>query len=362
MPTISRKPTYGAAINFARIAFALSANPFGVRLRTLERDLHVTPRTIDRYVSTLRRELRGPFGDGLLEVEGSGEQRRLRIRQPSHAPDSSFYTAAAMYFDLAVLRFLEGTILKDTVTDLWDRLYGKLNAVQQAQVRDFDRKFYAVPFAPKDYRGHDAQLDRIFRAVLQGCRLRITYAPIAGAVREHHFEPYTLVGYRGGLYLLGKSNHGTQPIYLALERIREVEFDRDNEGNLVRFTLPRRYHPASFINGTFGIFDGPETRVVIRILSPETETYLRSRAIHPTQVFTRGPAGESLMEMKVRGTTELKNWILSFSPWIEVLEPWELRNEVARLLRTGANLYRGKRNRPAVRRAPRAPARRKRTR
>jgi predicted DNA-binding transcriptional regulator YafY len=351
MPTISRKPTYGAAINFARIAIALSANPFGVRLRTLARDLQVTPRTIDRYISTLRRSFKGPLGDPLLQVEGSGDQRRLKFRQPEHVPDSSLYLAAAMYFDLVVLRFLEGTVLKDTVADLWHRLYGKLNAVQQAQVRDFDRKFYAVPYAPKDYRDQDAALDLIFRALLQGCRLRIAYAPVGGAPREHHFEPYTLVGYRGGLYLLGKSNHGAQLIYLAVERIRSVEFDRDSDGNQLRFTLPRRYNPASFIEGSFGIFDGPETKVVIRILSPETETYLRSRAIHPTQSFVKGRGGETLLEMKVRGTTELKNWIVSFGPWIEVLEPRELRAEVARMLRSAANLYRG------VNRA--APARRR---
>jgi predicted DNA-binding transcriptional regulator YafY len=340
MPTISRKPTYGAAINFAKIAIALSANPFGVRLKTLERDLDVTPRTIDRYVSSLRNNLRNPLGDAMLQIDGSGEQRRIKIRQPEHRPDSSLYLAAAMYFDLAVLRFLEGTVLKDTVADLWHRLYGKLNAVQQSQVRDFDRKFYAVAYAPKDYRDQDDALDLIFRALLQGCRLRIEYVPISGAPREHLFEPYTLVGYRGGLYLLGKSNHGAQPIYLAVERIRSVAFDHDSDSNQIRFTLPRRYSPASFIQGTFGIFDGPETRVVIRILSPETETYLRSRSIHPTQAFLKGRSGESLLEMKVRGTMELKNWILSFGPWIEVLEPRELRAEVAQMLRRGANLYR----------------------
>jgi predicted DNA-binding transcriptional regulator YafY len=357
MPTISRKPTYGAAINFAKIAIALSANPFGVRLKNLERDLEVTPRTIDRYISTLRRNLKGPLGDMMLQLEGSGEQRRLKIRQPEHHPDSSLYLAAAMYFDLMVLRFLEGTVLKDTVADLWSRLYGKLNAVQQAQVRDFDRKFYAVPYAPKDYRDQDTELDLIFRALLQGCRLRIEYTPISGAPREHHFEPYTLVGYRGGLYLLGKSNHGAQPIYLAVERIRNVAFDRDSDGNQVRFTLPRRYNPASFIEGTFGIFEGPETKVVIRILSPETEIYLRSRTIHPTQAFVKGRGGESLLEMKVRGTTELKNWILSFGPWIEVLEPRELRAEVAEMLWTGANLYRGGANQAA--RRPQRPKRKR---
>ncbi len=357
MPTKSRKPTYGAAINFAKIAIALCSNPFGVRLKNLELVLDVTPRTVDRYISTLRDSLKNPLGDAMLQVEGSGDQRRLKIRQPEHRPEASLYLAAAMYFDLAVLRFLEGTVLKDTVADLWHRLYGKLNAVQQSQVRDFDRKFYAVPYAPKDYRDQDEALDLIFRALLQGGRLRIEYAPISGAPREHHFEPYTLVGYRGGLYLLGKSNHGAQPIYLAVERIRSVVFDHDADGNQVRFTLPRRYSPAAFIEGSFGIFDGPETRVVIRILSPETETYLRSRSIHPTQAFVKGRKGESLLEMKVRGTTELKNWILSFGPWIEVLEPRELRAEVAQMLRAGADLYRGGAKRAA--RAPRRPKRKR---
>jgi predicted DNA-binding transcriptional regulator YafY len=347
MPIESRKPTYGAAINFARIAMALSANPFGVRLKALSRDLQVTQRTIDRYVSTLRRILKGPVGEPLLEIAGNGDQRRLKIRQPEHSPDTSSYLTAAMYFDLAVLRFLEGTVLKDTVDDLWHKLYGKLNAAQQARVRDFDRKFYAVPYVPKNYRSQADELDLIFRALLLGYRLRIEYAPMSGPVREHLFEPYTLVAYRGGLYLLGKSNLGAQPIYLAVERVRKVEVDRDADGNIARFTLPRRYNPATFIEGSFGIVDGPETRVVLRIQSGETETYLRSRMLHPSQTFSKD-RGHTLLEMKVRGTTELKNWILSFGPWLEVVEPRELRAEVAGLLREAANRY-PERKRPKAR-------------
>jgi hypothetical protein len=43
--------------------------------------------------------------------------------------------------------------------------------------------------------------------------------------------------------------------------------------------------------------------------------------------------------MKVRGTAELSSWILSQAPWVKVLRPAALRDEVARRLRDGAALY-----------------------
>jgi hypothetical protein len=44
--------------------------------------------------------------------------------------------------------------------------------------------------------------------------------------------------------------------------------------------------------------------------------------------------------MTVRGTDELRNWILSLGPWVEVIEPGALRKQVATLLREATDVYR----------------------
>ena len=43
--------------------------------------------------------------------------------------------------------------------------------------------------------------------------------------------------------------------------------------------------------------------------------------------------------MTVRGTEELKNWILGFGPYMEVLRPPPLRDEVAAAVKAMAALY-----------------------
>jgi hypothetical protein len=43
--------------------------------------------------------------------------------------------------------------------------------------------------------------------------------------------------------------------------------------------------------------------------------------------------------MTVRGTRELKNWILSLGPYAKVLGPAWLRDEVREALATAARLY-----------------------
>ncbi len=65
--------------------------------------------------------------------------------------------------------------------------------------------------------------------------------------------------------------------------------------------------------------------------------------IHPTQKFHRPRDGKTVLTMRVRGTTELRNFILSLGPWVKVLKPPVLRNEVAALARESAALYRNDR-------------------
>jgi predicted DNA-binding transcriptional regulator YafY len=127
-----------------------------------------------------------------------------------------------------------------------------------------------------------------------------------------------------------------------VERIRSVEFAREPDGTPVRFIFPRNFDPASHTEGTFGIVDGPETKVELKIHSEQTEAYVRSRTIHRSQRFTHRRDGTTIMTMTVKGTTELANWIMSMGPWIEVLKPATLRKEIAQRHAKAARLYRAR--------------------
>jgi proteasome accessory factor B len=322
----------------ARIVHELFGRPLGWSFESILSDLNINERTLQRYVNKFTRSFVDWNGKPLIEVFMRGDRRVLRLAQHPQAPDSNAYKAASLFFTITVLRFLDGTILKEGVDDLWDRLRKQLPRPQADLLCDVERKFFAVPSTPKSYKDFDDQLDFILRALLHGWRLEIEYKG-HGEPRVHQFDPYTLIAYKGGLYMAGRSNLSDQLLYLAVERMRHVGFVVDRDGRNERFVMPPSWHPERHTEGAFGIVDGPETEVELLICNADTEMYLRSRAIHPTQKFHPRSDGKTTLTMKVRGTTELKNWILGFGPWLKVLKPRHLRDEVAALFTKASRLY-----------------------
>jgi hypothetical protein len=77
---------------------------------------------------------------------------------------------------------------------------------EPTRLADFDRKVYAVPYAPKDYRDYDDQVDAILSALVGQHLIRGDFAGLTGEGRPHDFEPYTLVAHRGGLYVPGSES------------------------------------------------------------------------------------------------------------------------------------------------------------
>ncbi len=247
--------------------------------------------------------------------------------------ESSAYELLLLYLALSVFRFLDGTVIKDGVEGLWERLRRALPQAQQPRLADFERKFFAVQYTAKDYRGLDHLLDPIIQCLVHQRRMRIDYRGLRGEGHVHDFDPYTLAMYRGGLYLIGYSHFFRQIIWLAVERIGSLE------KLATTFSYPRSYSPQKYTEGMFGIIDGASTRVGLLLLNEETAAFLSSRQIHPTQRFHRRHDGTTRLTMTVRGTTELASWILSLGPYVKVLRPRALRDGIHASLQNAARLY-----------------------
>ncbi len=329
----SRPATYGAATRLARIVHGLAERPAGWRLAAIREALGVSERTLQRYVAALRAEVTDANGRPAIEVVRHGEARALRLGRRDAGADATAYQALSLYLALTVFRFLEGTVLEQGVEHLWRQFHARLPHAWRARIANFDRKFYAIPFTPKDYAAQDDTLDLIVRCLIDQRRMRIDYAPLGGERRTHRFDPYTLAVYRGGLYLIGFSHERRRIIYLAVERIHCAEPLDD------RFNYPASYSPARHTAGEFGLIEGPETAVELLIRDRETAALLRARRLHPTQRFEDRDDGTARLTMRVRGTEELVNWILGFGAHLEVLGPTALRREVAARLAEARALY-----------------------
>lgn len=330
----ARPATYGGALRMSRLLHGLHQRPHGWSFDAICDELGISERTLLRYVAACKKELTDARGAPVIEVIRRGDHKVVRLHDDARPIDASVYQVLFLYFSLAVFQFLEGTIIRQGVEGLWERFAKTLPRAQAVRLEDFARKFFVVPYVMKDYRDHDEHLDVIVQALVDQRRLRVDYAGLLGDGKTHEFEPYTLAMYRGGLYLIGRSHRGKGIVKLAVERIRDVEKLAD------RFDYPRSYSPAKHTEGVFGIIEGEERHVEILVHGAETEAYLRSRRIHPTQQLRRRRDGKAVLTMSVRGTEELRNWVLGFGPYLEVLKPRSLRDEVAASLRAAAAQYR----------------------
>lgn len=338
--TTRRRATYPAARRIARLVHELSAHPHGWSFEAIQRELSIGERTLLRYVDVCRSELVDAYGEPLLEVLQRGGRRLLRLKESGRHTHATALNAVSLFFTLSMIRFLEGTVLKENADALWERVRQSVPLAARRLLARLDRKLFAVSFVPKDYAAHSETIDEIVQALVYEYRLTVDYAGLLGEGKVHDFEPYTLLSYRGGLYLVGRSRLYERVIWLAVERIRSVRpTPGDGRRGRARFTYPDDFHPERYTDGMFGVVDGPETEVELAIENARTEAYLTTRTVHPTQRFTRGTDGRLRLLMRVRGTVELANWIMGLTPWVEVLRPRELRQEIAARLGAAAARY-----------------------
>jgi predicted DNA-binding transcriptional regulator YafY len=79
---------------------------------------------------------------------------------------------------------------------------------------------------------------------------------------------------------------------------------------------------------------------VLLRFAPAVASRVAETTWHPTQVVEREADGALRWRATVSGTIEIRSWILSWGPDVEVLSPAGLRAEVADLLVTAAARYR----------------------
>src|SRR5262245_15303423 len=196
----------------------------GLRIGTFNGDFHAS---VLRLEDKNGEEITVDEDAGLAGISETRIARgKLVTRQGDEIADTPIGDLLTIYMSYAVLRYLDGIISRDEISKLWRVLAEKAGPQQSLMMTSFEQKFFSVPYAPKDYSKPELQeiLAVVLDALLRQYVLQFRYYGLKGEGKDHRFEPYTLAMYKGGLYLLGKSDrHDDGLIYLAVERIDSVE-------------------------------------------------------------------------------------------------------------------------------------------
>jgi predicted DNA-binding transcriptional regulator YafY len=105
-------------------------------------------------------------------------------------------------------------------------------------------------------------------------------------------------------------------------------------------TVPADFDIDEHIRGGGLAFRKGEAPITLRLrLHPDVTPTLGEFRLAADQTLTATTNGDALLEATVPNTLELRGWLKSYGPKVEVLGPPELRREIAEELRAAAKLY-----------------------
>jgi proteasome accessory factor B len=259
-----------------------------------------------------------------LEEERDGQRKVWRIKASRRSETFTLTTAQMVALSVArrSFEFLSGTGFKEDLDDLFERVEATLKRKTFVAAKNLEKKIYDVNEAPHRYEESAEIVNEIVTALLEDERVTVRHESVSGGDRVFDVDPYTLVLYKKGLYLAGWSHHHASIRTFALGGLKDVDRKRGE-----KFEYPKDYSPAERFGGSFGLFGGAKTRVVVRF-TKTVARFVKRRQWHPSQALKELADGGVRMTLEVNGTTELVTWLLGFAEHAMVEEPPALREEI----------------------------------
>jgi predicted DNA-binding transcriptional regulator YafY len=182
----------------------------------------------------------------------------------------------------------------------------------------------------------DKFLAIVIQAIRDGRKLDICYKSFRKDYEENFvFEPYFLKEFKRRWYLYGYKGDKDGCRMIALDRMITAVITSEN------FSLPKEFSAKGYLRNIYGVRVYPDmkpTRVLLKVSSRQSK-YFRSLPLHSSQEEIEIHNNYSIFSYFLTADYDFKQDILSFGLEIEVLEPKELRGEIAQIVNSLSCVY-----------------------
>jgi len=302
----------------------------GISLEELAEGSGVNRRTVHRDLIAIS-EAGYP-----LTAEWSGDRKLYRfITGFKDVPPIGFslQELLTLYFLRSHLEALQGTPFHDDMDSIFLKINSVLPPRYAAHLERLSRIALPILQGVRDYSKVTTLLTELRKALLFQQKVKLRYRAASRKKAElYTVNPYSFVFYKGGLYLQGYANNRLSIRTFAVERIAEVVILTE------RFEIPLEYQPEKLFNAAFGIVTEEPFNIRLRFSEIVAHT-IADRSWHPSQKIRRLRSGEIELNFTAGGKMEILSWILSYGNHVELLEPAELRLELAEKVRSMAKMY-----------------------
>ncbi len=306
-----RRGDVGQVARALRLLHTLRGYPEGRTLVQLAAELEVSTRTVRRDISELT--------DAHIKIDCSPIEGRSAARLEEESYRTVAITRRERYTLLAVRRMFDvfkGTPLAEDVESVLSKLQQRTTAQQRAELAgDRDRIAYVPDGGTKIFRGKEDVLDALQTGVLHRKVVRYVYQGARGRARRGLLAPFSLVVFKHGLYVIGRTLESTKaglaippgpPDVFAAERFTEADHTKDP------FVVPADFRIDDVLGSAFEIHVGDPAnakRVVIEF-SKERAVYVRAREWHRSQTIEELPGGALRLTLTCVNFAPIVSWVL----------------------------------------------------
>lgn len=277
-------------------------------------ELEVSRRTVLRYLKTL---------DYVVPITYDRQRRGYCLTNPQTRKILPLRTeelaTLAVFYDLA-------SHAKGPLKKYFENILRMFQVCVNSPVKEFPeltKTFHIVMPAMEEYKD-EALLGNIIRAIFNRKRIFIRYHGLTTKERTtRKVDPYALVLHEGFLYLYGFCHKRRAFRWFALDRIESLVVMEET------FFRDEGFDIEEELRQSWQMYQGAgQVMVKMRFSKEVSHLVLRRRYWHPSEKRKVLPDGQVELTFYVDGTEEIKGWIYSWLPYVEVLEPEGLREEV----------------------------------
>lgn len=227
-----------------------------------------------------------------------------------------------------------GSAIQQDLDNAFNKIGLTLSPATRTMLERYATLFLSVPNAAKDYSASAEIIEEISLAIIERNTCSISYHTFSDdRVKKYCINPLHFFEREGGLYLLV-----TVPAYgdvrtLAVERIKYVETTKES------FVYPEGFNPEEYLASAFTLYFEDPVEVKIRFAKSQAR-YISERTWSKEQKIQEAADGSVLLTINTSGWDDIRRWVLSFGRDAELLEPADMRAEIAANFEYGMNLYR----------------------
>lgn len=296
----------------------------GLSGKYLEEHLGVDRRTIRNYIAALN-----DAGFTVTASRGKYSQYRLQGGHPLAGLQFTGEEIEALNAAKDLLRIERGYAYEETFLQLLDKVKNHARQlVDSAQVPMADNTS-GDPMRVRSQRW----LQMIRSAIHENRKLKMTYHTAGrNATTERTVWPYGLYNADDENYLLAYCEIKDSTREFNVKRILDMAVLKD------RYPKSSRISVKDYFQHSIGAFGGETFNVKLLIRPPFSQTVLEKKLVKNQRTKTIED-GSIQFEAKVSGRPDVVRWILGMGEYCTVVEPEDLREEIASELKKAGALY-----------------------